>query len=268
MRLNAAVSTHKGLVRQNNEDNFYLRGILRQDLQQHCVRHTHRGNDRLALFAVADGMGGEENGELASLVTVQNLKSAPLPQVGQQALESITRANELICDEIAQNGGKRMGSTLAAVYVDDGSAICCNVGDSRIYLFRKATLQQISVDHTQVQQMVRSGMLTAEEARTHKRRHVLTQNIGIHPHELEIEPAFSRPLPLEAGDLLLLCSDGLTDMVDDDGISQILGTGKNPAKLAEELTQLALQQGGKDNVTVMVIRVLPGRYLLPDRDYA
>lgn len=267
MRLYAAVCTHMGLVRQNNEDNFYLRGILRQDLQQHCVQHKHRGNDYQALFAVADGMGGEENGELASLVTVQNLKKASLEQVKDQALESITRANALLCDEIAQNGGKRMGSTLAALYVDAGGAVCCNVGDSRIYLYRKGSLQQLSVDHTQVQQMVRSGMLTAQEARIHKRRHVLTQNIGIHPQELDLEPAFSQRIPLQSGDLFLLCSDGLTDMVADDTIAQVLAAGGKPAKLADRLTQLALEQGGKGNVTVMVVRVLPGRCLLPDRDY-
>lgn len=266
MKLEAAVYTHVGLVRQNNEDNFYLRGILRQDLQQQSVQLKHRGHDRLALFAVADGMGGEENGELASLVTVQNLKSASIPEVRQQATESIFRANQLICDEMSQNGGKRMGSTLAAVYIDDRKAMCCNVGDSRVYLFRKNVLQQISVDHTQVQQLVRSGVLTAQEARKHKQRHVLTQNIGISPQELEIEPAFSEPIPLVHGDVFLLCSDGLTDMVTDEQIAQVLCCGGAPAKLAEDLVELALKQGGRDNVTAMVVRVYRGRYLFFDRE--
>lgn len=266
MRLSAAVYTHVGLVRQNNEDNFYLRGALRQDLQQLSSRQKHRGNDQTALFAVADGMGGEENGELASLVTVQNLNAAPLPQIRHRAMESITRANDLICDEMIQSGGKRMGSTLAAVYMDGGRAVCCNVGDSRIYLFRGDVLQQISVDHTQVQQLVRSGVITPQEARTHKRRHVLTQNIGISPQEMEIEPAFSDPIPLEPGDMFLLCSDGLTDMADDAQIAEILRQGGSPKKLAEALVNLALEQGGRDNVTVMLIRASRGRYLFPDRD--
>lgn len=119
MRLDAAVYTHTGLVRHNNEDNFYLRGVLRQDLQQQTAQLKCRGNDRMALFAVADGMGGEENGELASLVTVQNLKRSSLPEVRQQAMESIARANELICDEVSRNVRKRMGSALAALYIDD-----------------------------------------------------------------------------------------------------------------------------------------------------
>jgi protein phosphatase len=266
MHLDAAAYTHVGLVRQNNEDNFYLQGNLRQDLHQQTLQIQHRGNDRMALYAVADGMGGEENGELASLVTVQNLKGCQLSDVQKLAGESISRANELICDEINRCGGVRMGSTLAAVYMDAGSAICCNVGDSRVYLFRRNTLRQLSVDHTQVQQMVRSGLLTAQEARTHKRRHVLTQNIGIFPDEMDIEPAFHPPIPLEPGDLFLLCSDGLTDMADDDQIAAVLQAGGTPKKLAEELVALALAQGGGDNVTVLLIRASRRHWPFPGHD--
>lgn len=258
MRLDAAVKTHVGRVRQNNEDNFYLRGQLRQDLSQLQMEARHRGEDIQALFAVADGMGGEENGEVASLVTVQSLCACGLSGVRETAAESIRQANGLICEEISRSG-KRMGSTLAALYIDGGRAVCCNVGDSRIYRMRKGTLCQLSEDHTRVQQMIRMGALTREQARTHKSRHILTQNIGIFEEEMVIEPYFSEPMELEAGDVFLLCSDGLTDMVGDDRIGQILLEGK-PERQARELVDLALREGGRDNVTVLVLRVGKRRF--------
>lgn len=264
MRLEAAVYSHVGHVRQNNEDNFCLQGALRQNLQQQTIRLRHSGSDQRALYAVADGMGGEENGEVASLVTVQSLKPCSLAEVKAQAMESICQANELICDEMRVSG-KRMGSTLAALYIDGGSAVCCNVGDSRVYLFRNNALAQLSMDHTQVQQMVRSGVLSPEEARSHKRRHVLTQNIGIFPEELEIEPAFSQPLLLEADDLFLLCSDGLTDMADDAQIASVLRSRSSVEVLARRLVSLALEQGGRDNITVLLIRLRRGFRLFPGR---
>lgn len=260
MRLEAAVHTHVGLLRENNEDNFFLNGTLRQNLQQKTAQLHHRGSDKSALFAVADGMGGEENGELAALVTVQNLRGCSIAEVRRQSQQSIGTTNALICDEI-RSSGRRMGSTLAALYIDGRSAICCNVGDSRVYLFRQDRLEQLSIDHTQVQQMVRSGLITPQEARTHKRRHVLTQNIGIFPEEMELEPAYSRTVRLQAGDLFLLCSDGLTDMADDERIAAVLRDGGTPEFMAGKLVQLALELGGRDNVTVLLVRVCRKSFL-------
>ena len=125
------------------------------------------------------------------------------------------------------------------------------VGDSRIYMMRSGMLQQISKDHTIVQQMVDSGAITKEEARTHKRRHILSQNIGIFPDELIIEPHFAEPIELKEGDVFPLCSDGLTDMVSDDAIRTILANNED----AEGLVAAALENGGRDNVTVIVIKV-------------
>ena len=139
----------------------------------------------------------------------------------------------------------------AALYIDEGRAVACNIGDSRIYMMRSGMLQQISKDHTIVQQMVDSGAITKEEARTHKRRHILSQNIGIFPDELIIEPHFAEPIELKEGDVFPLCSDGLTDMVSDDVIRTILANNED----AEGLVAAALENGGRDNVTVIVIKV-------------
>ena len=254
MRLNAAVCSHAGRIRGNNEDNFYLCGHLRQDLLLQETEFSHNGKDLAALYAVADGMGGEENGELASLVTVQSLRPAAIAYARQAANESISRANALVCDEI-RHSGHRMGSTLAALYLDHGQALCCNLGDSRAYLFRNGQLRQLSQDHTQVQQMVRAGLLSPEEAQVHKRRHILTQNIGIFPNEMELEPFFTEPFPIEAGDSFLLCTDGLTDMVNNGQIARILQSKGSPAQQAKRLVEAALEAGGHDNVTVMLVQV-------------
>jgi len=261
MVLEAVALCHVGRVRQNNEDNFYLQGKVRQNLALQYAEESYKGSVNQGLFAVADGMGGEADGELASLVTVQSLRACALEDVYETAMESIGEANEMLCDEMLQNGGKRMGSTLAALYVDGDRAIACNVGDSRIYLMRDGHLTQQSVDHTIVQQMVDMGAITKEQARTHKRRHVLSQNIGIFPEELVIEPYFTEPISLLPGDIYLLCSDGLTDMVTDEEIREVLWEDmiKVPSKTfeqqAKQLIDLALQHGGKDNVTVMLVKI-------------
>jgi protein phosphatase len=199
-------------------------------------------------------MGGEANGELASLVTVQSLRPCALDEVFEIAGESIAEANEMLCDEMLSNGGKRMGSTLAALYVDETKAVAVNIGDSRIYRMRDGVLQQLSKDHTIVQQMVDMGAITKAEARTHKRRHVLSQNIGIFPEEMMIEPHFTEPFDIEAEDVFVLCSDGLTDMVTDEEIGDALAAG-DIAKQGELLLKRALENGGRDNVTIHIVKV-------------
>lgn len=148
-----------------------------------------------------------------------------------------------------------MGTTLTALYLDQGKAICCNVGDSRCYFMRAGALRQLSADHTEAQQMVNMGILSPEQARKSKSWHKLTQHLGIFPEEFVIEPHFGPPLVLKSGDVFLLCSDGLTDMAADEQIAEILNTGKNAEQTADALVKLALSQGGRDNVTALVLKV-------------
>ena len=255
MYLEAIALSDVGRVRQNNEDNYYIQGIVRQNLMQQRAEETYKGATKKSLFAVADGMGGESDGEVASLVAVQSLRPCCLAEVCDEAYSAIMEANEMVCNEIMRKGGKRMGSTLTALYVDDDTAVVCNIGDSRTYLMREGCLTQISEDHTIVQQMVNMGAITKEEARTHRKRHVLSQNIGIFPDELVIEPSFSEDIELQDGDLFLLCSDGLTDMVSDEEIRKILETG-SVYEQSHRLITKALENGGRDNVTVVLVRVM------------
>ncbi len=255
MRISAAAKTHMGRVRDNNEDNFYLCGAYRKDVSQGTEERQYTGGDSRFLAAVADGMGGEESGETASLFAVEALRPCELDEIRKTALACIRQANDRICREMEETGGKRMGSTLAALYIDGGTAVCVNVGDSRIYLLRDGQLSQLSQDHNKARRMVEMGVLTPEQAARHRSRHELTQHLGIFEEEMIIEPFFSEEIILRDGDCFLLCSDGLTDMVSDEEIGARMGEEGTPEELAESLVSLALDHGGRDNVTVVPVLV-------------
>lgn len=254
MKIHAAAVSHVGMIRENNEDNFYLQGQIRGRLDD-LYSSAHGSYDGEPLvFAVADGMGGMAHGELASLTAVQALVPCALDAVRETALQSIGSANADICS--AQSRVSRsMGTTLAALYVADGQAVACNIGDSRIYLYRGGELRQLTVDHNRAQELLDLGLITPKEARHHSGRHALTQFVGIPPEEMVISPHFAEPVTLEAGDLFLLCSDGLTESAKEEDIISILGTGDAPAVQADALVELALKGGGRDNITVVVVQV-------------
>ena len=155
-----------------------------------------------------------------------------------------------------------MGTTFAALYVDKQEAVVVNVGDSRVYRLHQGVLRQLSHDHTLVQSMVKLGVITREQALTHRDRHKLTQHIGIDETEMIIEPAISDRILLEVGDTYLLCSDGLTDMVSDKEIQRLLGMGKSSLDTANMLIKAALKAGGNDNITVLVVRLLKSGFQL------
>lgn len=252
MYLQAAVLCHVGCVRTNNEDNYYLQGQIRQSVEQQNTQARFDGTDAAALFAVADGMGGEDQGEFASLAAVQALRSCDTTQGQHTISRCFARANAVICREIDKTG-RKMGTTLATLYIDNGKATVCNIGDSRVYLLRNNRFMQLSTDHTRVQQMIELGILTPEEARDHPQRHILTQHLGIYESDMIIQPTLSEELQLETRDTFLLCSDGLTDMVEDAVICSILGSG-TPEQQTQALVKEALRNGGRDNVTVLVVQ--------------
>lgn len=255
LKIKAAVGTHVGKVRRNNEDNFYLNGYIRSDISQCEASYQWSGKTIRFLAAVADGMGGEDRGETASLIAVERLAPCDLAKLPDAAIDCIQEANRKICTEIEHNGGKRMGSTLAALYIDQGQAVCCNIGDSRVYHLRDGVFTQLSVDHNRAWSMVEMGVLTREQAAQHPSRHELTQHLGIFEDEFMIEPAFSAPVSLQEGDRFLLCSDGLTDMVSENQLSELLSESGSPEEQVSKLIQLALDRGGRDNITALVVQL-------------
>lgn len=235
-------ATHAGKVRKNNEDSLLV----------------GEGRDG-ALFAVADGIGGFEAGEVASSIAINALKGVE----GSGSLErTIKGANRGIL-EAARSDDRLsgMGTTVVAARFKepDGpraepTVEVAHVGDSRAYLLRGGELKPITEDHSLVAELVRSGDLTRAEASEHPQRNLITRALGAED-EVEVDTAV---LPVEAGDRYLLCSDGLSDMVPEAKIAGILTSTTGPKASAEALVEAALDGGGADNITVVVVDVRGG----------
>ena len=250
--------SHMGRVRTNNEDNLYCDGISLTPQTRDVPFSAHGSADVPCLFAVCDGMGGEEDGELASLMTVtalgeyaDRLKSAALTgRLGDAVQSFVADANQRLCGVMTRRA-IRMGTTLALAVVMRNDVMCYTVGDSRIYALRGGTLTQVSEDHTLAVQKVKMGLITKEQAETDRDRHVLTRCLGV--FEDEMTPAADELGPFPAEGRLLLCSDGLTDMAADRDIEAILRSGPDMEAAADALVERALRNGGRDNVTCVVI---------------
>jgi len=213
-------------------------------------------------FGVFDGMGGEQYGEYAAFIaagTFSNVSNSRLPLFGKKQRkkqekehdrnprellrEACLTANDSICRMASEHNGTRSGTTVAALYFHKTNVWVCNVGDSKVYLLNADEFKQISVDHTNQDSLLRQGITG--------RRPALTQHLGIHPDEMLIEPSLSNA-ELKAGDLYLICSDGLTDMLSDKEITTVAANGKSVKERVLQLTEDALNRGGRDNVTVIL----------------
>ena len=261
--IHSVVASNIGNIRDKNEDNFFLNGITLDSSIKGTVTATYKSPN--GLFAVCDGMGGEVSGEVASAIAVSTLGEFYQKVQEQKVsftslIESYTEeANARICAEMRKNGGKRMGTTYVLLYIENNTAYIYNIGDSRAYLLRDGKLTQLSHDHTQVSQLIKMNILTPEEAKAHPERNRLTQHLGIFSEEMIIEPYAVEPLMIISGDTFLLCSDGLTDMLTDDEIEEVMKQGKDPKEMAEKLVEAALLEGGKDNITVMVAKAMEAK---------
>lgn len=276
IKLSAAVCINKGNIRDNNEDNFYFDGkYLNANNRDKAATLKSELTQDVGIYGVFDGMGGEALGEEASYIAADTLKKAhkkiltnPHSDREQIILSAIKDANVKICKKIVESGEKRIGTTFTAIKIENDVAKIYNVGDSRAYIFRDGKLSQISEDDTSAQRLVNLGVITKEKSKNHPDKHKLTQHLGIFPNEMLIEPHISREIKLKKSDKLLLCSDGLTDMVDDEDISEILKQSKKCSDLAKELIKKALENGGKDNVTALVLNVEsnPKGNIIPTRN--
>ncbi len=217
------------------------------------------------LFAIADGMGGHAAGEVASQLALEELREsyARGRAAAPERLAAAVQAAGAAVHRHATGSAAGMGTTLTALVVDGGAALIANVGDSRAYLRRAGQLTRLTRDHSWVAEQVRLGIISEREARTHQWRNIVSNALGGEERvRLDL-----LGLPLERGDRLLLCSDGLSDVLDDPEIAELLGRGLEPAKLAAELVAAANAAGGPDNITVIVVEVRTGaarpRYTLP-----
>ena len=230
-KLVAAGVTDVGRVRDGNEDDFIDQA------------------DRLGLVAVADGMGGHRAGEVASATALEALRAAVAN--GRSLRDAIEGANDAVLQKSESHRELHgMGTTLTAGMLgSDGQLVVGHVGDSRAYLVRDGELTQITNDHSLVEEMVRGGELTPEQAEVHPRRSIITRALGIDP-QVEVD---EYPIDLRPGDRILLCSDGLTTMVRPDDIAGILNRQHDPKRAAQLLVDAANEAGGEDNVTAVII---------------
>jgi PPM family protein phosphatase len=206
------------------------------------------------LFVVADGMGGAQAGEVASRLAIETFE-AGLPDSGspeEQLAGRVREANHRIYEcARAEHGREGMGTTLTAAYLDDSELAIAHVGDSRAYLFRDGELTRLTRDHSLVDELVRQGKLTEEQAAEHPQRSIITRALGPEP-EVEVD-TFS--YPVHAGDILLLCSDGLTSMISEERVAEILRSAQTLDEAGTRLIQEANEAGGRDNITVVLFRL-------------
>jgi serine/threonine protein phosphatase PrpC len=232
MRLVMGAATDVGRVRDGNEDAYLV-------------------DDAMGLIAVADGMGGHRAGEVASATALEALRAAITS--GRPLRESIEDANEAVFTKSHTDASLRgMGTTLTAgTLVTGGTLLVGHVGDSRAYLLHDGELRQVTDDHSLVEELVREGRLTADEAAVHPQRSIITRALGV-DSSVNVDVY---PVELVPGDRLLLCSDGLTGMVQPDDIAAALRRESDPGRAATALVDAANQAGGEDNITVVVVAV-------------
>jgi serine/threonine protein phosphatase PrpC len=208
------------------------------------------------MFAVADGMGGARAGEIAAGLAATVLEQGAVPTSAEGIVALIEEANRLIWERSVEDPETTgMGTTVTAALVDPttGKVIIGHVGDSRAYLYRDATLEQLTTDHSLVVELVESGILTPEEAERHPQRSAITRAVGTEP-TVEID-AFS--VDAKTGDLYLICSDGLTDMLTEEDVEEIIAESEaDPAKTANALVAAANERGGEDNITVVLFEMV------------
>jgi protein phosphatase len=236
MRLEYAAASDVGLVRKENEDSFVVKP---------------------GLFAVCDGMGGAQAGEVASEEACRRLLELGVPATEEELRLAVEEANAHIYRAARlESGLAGMGTTLTAAVTcsDDGFLTIAHVGDSRAYRWHAGEFVQLTDDHSLVAEMVRAGRLTPEEAAVHPHRSVITRALGTEP----VVQVDMMRTPVDVGDRLLICSDGLSGMVKADEIARIVAGGDNAADIARALVTAALAGGGEDNVTVLVIVAAEG----------
>jgi serine/threonine protein phosphatase PrpC len=251
MKISYQALTDVGRKRKGNEDNLFV-------------------NAEQRLFVVADGMGGHAAGEVASKIAVDSINEFVCLTGGDQEITwpfgldekisydgnrlktSIRYANRKVIDATKEKTEyEGMATTVAAVLVDGDAANLAHVGDSRVYLFREGSLTQLTSDHSWVNEQIQSGIISPEQARSHPLRNVVTRALGGKP-ELAVDVQLQ---PMLAGDILLLCSDGLTTMLPDEDIAELVAASAGDIeKAAKSLVGEANTRGGEDNITVVLLK--------------
>lgn len=253
-RIYYAYDSILGLVRRNHEDNFFIDGhrLEESNTGTHRIHTGIMDADSMTLVGIFDGMGGEAAGETAAYLAAATLdqENEGLSMIPEDAVAPVTyeayldrlcrKMNDRVCAYASQHRIRSMGSTAAYLLIGKGQVSCANVGDSRIYRFRKGKLAQLSKDHVQKSFFYRKGGLT--------------QYLGIPSDEIILQPHMVTEDYVE-GTVYLLCTDGVTDMLDDKKLETILAETEDPGEMIVRMEQEILRNGAKDNATMIVLKV-------------
>ncbi|MCD6426123.1 MAG: serine/threonine-protein phosphatase [Anaerolineales bacterium] len=260
------------------------KGRLNEDAFEITAFTISEDDDTPVLLAIiADGIGGHKAGEIASKIAVATIISSVAESDGTDPLwilkSALLEANHSITSEAETDESRKgMGSTVACALVIDSALYIATLGDSRLYLVRDNVIQQLNIDHTWVQEALEVGVINSKEARNHPRRHLIRSYLGssdpIHPdlrlymdsEENQEQAKANQGLPLVPGDQVLICTDGLTDLVNDEEILEIIGGEDSKDEQLQKLVDLANLRGGHDNITAVVLQA-PGVELFEDLDF-
>lgn len=257
MKIRASAISHVGKVRQKNEDNFFFNEFLRDEEILSQPYSFKAKTDIPAFMGVFDGMGGITAGDKASLIAAQCASDITYTlydpdDIEDTMLDICLQANEKTCDMMLNSIKGRMGTTASMLCFFEDNFHLCNIGDSPIFLFCENKLTEISKEHTEKENYIR---VYGADAVSPNKKFRLTQHIGIFPDELAIEPYISRG-KVKSGDRFIICSDGLTDMVSQEQITNILMMKYNSEKTVQVLCDYALKNGGRDNITIICADII------------
>ncbi|NLJ78572.1 MAG: Stp1/IreP family PP2C-type Ser/Thr phosphatase [Tissierellia bacterium] len=238
------VKTDIGKVRDRNQDAYFV-----------------SSSEEPPLFIIADGMGGHKAGETASNMAIEITSTQLVKGLRQSTLSddeiqkniegSIDMANrEIYRKSLSDESLSGMGTTTTIAYINDGKVHIGHVGDSRAYILRENTLCQITNDHSLVEELIRNGSISAEEAKNHPQRNIITRAVGTNEY-IEVDLVIKK---IYRGDILLLCSDGLSNMLGDDEIREILLGSTDMKEASQNLVELSKDRGGFDNITVLIVK--------------
>jgi protein phosphatase len=262
--------SHAGMVGKNNEDRYSVSSFTGVD-------------DKPVLFAIiSDGIGGHRAGEVAAELAVNYISEKISESDGKTPLQTMELAIHTASQAIASRSASQadqygMGATCACLWVEGDRFYTASIGDSRIYLIRDGRIQRLTVDHTWIQEAIEKGIITPEQAHDHPNVHIIRRHLGsvelpdvdfrlrLHPDDDDEQARKNQGAQLRLGDVLLMCSDGLTDMVWDDEILRLITTRNALKSAAEDLVEQANERGGHDNITVILIGMPKERSAEPQK---
>ena len=250
MRYHSFAVSDSGRLRDNNEDNACVNDYYCENSSTFSWGHESKEATAI-LAAVFDGMGGEANGEIASKMAAENMAAICEADFSKEVDAYVERTNKAIALYDTEHN---MGTTFAALYAKDDMYYIYNIGDSRVYLYRDGRLKQMTHDHNMVRRLQREGILTKEQADRHPQRNSISQFLGMKDKGMLIRPDCFKEEMVHARpeDIILLCTDGLTEMVSDEAICNRLSQPGTIKDKTQDLLQMALDAGGKDNVTIIL----------------